>query len=184
MRRSPRSIAALPALLVGAAVALAGGRAEAFEHQWHLGGSLGYAALFGGGTSHGFGGGVHAAYGLNDSFNLMGDVNVTAHPYAQWVVMSGAVGAGYVLDVLQWVPYVGGLVGGAGVFSSDPRCGISRSEPCKQFRLDLEIPFGVDYQVSRSFSVGIAGRFQLLLLGEFPWTTLGAFARAEYTWGY
>ena len=58
------------------------------------------------------------------------------------------------------------------------------AEPCKQLRLNLEIPFGVDYQISRSFSVGAAGRFQLLLLGGSPWMTLGAFARAEYTWGY
>ena len=184
MRRSLRPLVALPALVVGAGVFLASARAEAYEHQWHLGGNLGYAALFGGGTSHGFGGGVHAAYGLNDSFNLMAQVDVTAHPYAQWVVMSGGVGAGYVLDVLQWVPYVGVLAGGAGLFSSDPKCGVSLSEPCKQFRINLEIPFGVDYQLSRRFSVGIAGRFQLLLLGESPWTTMGAFVRAEYTWGY
>ena len=38
--------------------------------------------------------------------------------------------------------------------------------------------------VSRRFSVGVAGRFQLLLLGESPWMLLGAFARAEYVWGF
>jgi hypothetical protein len=184
VRCSTRPNAALPAFLVGVATLLAGARASAYEHQWHLGGSLGYDALFAGGTSHGFGGGVHAAYGLNDSFNLMAEIDVTAHPYAQWVVTSGGIGAGYVLDVLQWVPYVGALVGGAGVFSTDPQCGVSISEPCKQFRLNLEIPFGVDYQLSRSFSIGLAGRFQVLLLGEFPWTSMGAFMRAEYTWGY
>ena len=27
------------------------------------------------------------------------------------------------------------------------------------------------------------GRFQMLLLGEQPWMTLGIYAKAEYTWG-
>jgi hypothetical protein len=180
----PRSLAALPAMALGAAALLAPARAEAYEHQWHAGVSLGYAALFGATTSHGFGGGMHLAYGVNDWLNLMAEINATAHPYAQWTVVSGAFGASYVFDVLQWVPWVGAAFGPAGLVSTDKQCGIAVAEPCTAFRLNLEIPFGLDYQVSRSFNVGVTGRFQLLLLGSTPWTTLGAFARAEYTWGY
>jgi hypothetical protein len=174
----------LPAAALSVAALLAPRRAAAYEHQWHAGVSLGYAALFGATTSHGFGGGLHLAYGLNDSFNLLAEVSATAHPYAQWTVVSGGVGAAYVLDVLQWVPWVGAVIGPGGLVSTDKQCGVAIAEPCAAFRLNIAIPFGVDYQISRSFTIGVGGRFQVLLLGSSPWETLGAFARAEYTWGY
>ncbi len=183
-RRFYASRLALPALAVGAAGLLSPGRAAAYEHQWHAGGSFGYDALFGDSTSHGFGGGFHLAYGVNDSINLIAEIDATAHPLARWTVVSGAIGAAYVLDVLQWVPWAGAEVGPAGLVSLDPKCGLAIAEPCATFRVNLAIPFGLDYQVSRSFSVGVAGRFQLLLLGSTPWETIGAFARAEYVWGY
>ena len=63
-------------------------------------------------------------------------------------------------------------------------CGVSIAAPCKAFRFNVAVPFGLDYQISRSFSVGLGGRFQVLLLGPTPWETLGVFARAEYVWGY
>jgi hypothetical protein len=170
----------LPAL---AAALLAAAPAAAYEHQWRAGVDFGYAALFDP-TSHGYGGGLHLRYGLTDTFDLMAQADVSAHPYRQWLIAGGGVGAAYVVDVLRWVPYVGVIAGGAGVFSTDPACGLSIAEPCRSFRINLEIPFGLEYQVSRRFSVGVAGRFQLLLLGESPWTLLGAFARAEYVWGF
>jgi hypothetical protein len=183
-RRSFGALPALPALALGAAGLLSSGRALAYEHQWHFGGSFGYTALFGASTTNGFGGGLHLAYGVNDSINLIAEIDATAHPVAHWTVVSGAVGAAYVLDVLQWVPWAGAEVGPAGLVSIDPKCGLAIAEPCSTFRLNLAIPFGLDYQVTRSFSIGVAGRFQLLLLGSTPWETLGGFARAEYVWGY
>jgi hypothetical protein len=171
------------AVILGGAALLVASPAEAVEHQWHAGVDFGYMALFDP-TAHGYGGGLHLRYGLTDMFDLMGQVDVSAHPYRQWLITSGGVGAAYVVDVLQWVPYVGAVAGAAGVFSTDPACGISSAVPCRSFRINLEIPFGLDYQVSRRFSVGVAGRFQLLLLGESPWMLLGAFARAEYVWGF
>lgn len=179
MRRLPCALA------LGAAALLAPARAAAFEHQWHFGGSFGYAALFAPTKDNGFGGGLHLAYGINDTFNLLADVDATAHPYAQWTVVSGGFGAAYVVDVLQWVPWVGAEVGPAAIVSTDPKCGLATLEPCAAFRINLALPFGVDYQINRSFAVGVGGRFQVLLLGETqPWMTLGVFARAEYTWGY
>jgi hypothetical protein len=173
------AVVALPALLAPAT-------AEAYEHQWHIGGSFGYAVLLGGSTWNGFGGGAHVAYGINDSFNLMGQIDVTDHPAGNWLIVSGGVGAGYVFDVLQWVPYVGLLVGPAGLISTDPSCGISTAEPCRAIRFNVEIPLGIDYQVSRSFAVGLGGRVQLLIPGPTPapWPLIGVVARAEYTWGY
>jgi hypothetical protein len=175
--------APLAALAIGAAL-VAPRPAHAYEKQFHVGASFGYAALFGATTSHGFGGGLHFAYGINDYINLIAEVDATAHPYAEWTVVSGAVGAAYVFDVLQFVPWVGLEVGPGGLVSLDPKCGLAIAEPCHTFRFVGAIPFGLDYQVSRSFSVGVAGRFQLLLLGPSPWETLGVFARAEYVWGY
>lgn len=88
------------------------------------------------------------------------------------------------LDVLRWVPWAGAEVGPAALVSTDSKCGASTAEPCGAFRINLAIPFGLDYQITRSFSVGAMGRFQVLLLGPSPWMTIGAFARAQYIWGY
>jgi hypothetical protein len=159
-------------------------RAEAYDKQFHFGASFGYAALFGDQTSNGFGGGLHFAYGVNDYINLMAEVDVTAHPSPRWTVISSGFGAAYVLDVLRWVPWIGLEVGPAGIVSFDPQCGAPTTEPCTGFRIAGAIPFGLDFQVTRSFAVGIEGRFQLLLLGSSPWETMGGFAKAEYTWGY
>jgi hypothetical protein len=179
-----RPIASLAAALVGAAALVEARPAAAYERQFRLGASFGYAALLGADTSHGFGGGLHFAYGINDYLNFIAEVDATAHPSAEWSVVSGAVGVAYVIDVLRWVPWVGIEGGPAGLVSLDPHCGLAIAEPCKTFRLEGAIPFGLDYQVSRSFTVGVGGRFQILLLGSTPWETLGVFARAEYVWGY
>jgi hypothetical protein len=170
--------------IAAAAVLLGAARADAHEPpRWHAGASFGFAQLWGGPTSAGFGGGMHLTYAINDMFNLLSAINATAHPYSQWVIVSGGLGAAYVVDVGQWTPHIGALAGPAGLLSTDPLCGASISEPCRGFRLSLEIPFGIDYQITRRFAVGLAGRFQLLLLGEQPWMTLGIYAKAEYTWG-
>jgi hypothetical protein len=184
MRRLSRLVTSLPALALGAAALLAPGRAHAYEHQWHAGMSFGYAALFGDSTAHGFGGGLHLAYGINDTINLLAELDATYHPSAKWTVVSGGFGATYVLDVLQFVPWAGAEVGPAGLVSTDAKCGLASTEACTAFRLNLAIPFGLDYTVSRSFNVGLGGRFQVLLLSGSPLETLGVFARAEYTWGY
>ena len=163
---------------------LAPGRAAAFEHQWHAGASFGYASLFGVDTPHGFGGGFHLAYGVNDTVNLLAEIDATVRPSAKYTVVSGGLGGAYVFDVLQWVPWAGAEIGPAGLVSLDPKCGAMPTEPCKAFRFNVAIPFGLDYQISRSFNVGLGGRFQVLLLGPTPLETLGVFARAEYVWGY
>jgi hypothetical protein len=181
MRRPPRPLAALA---LGTAAILAPGRAAALEHEWHAGMSFGYSLFSGPTSANGFGGGLHLAYGLNDMFNLIADVDAAAHPQSQWTVVSGGVGAAYVVDVLRWVPWIGAEVGPAAAVSTDPACGLATLEPCTGLRLNLAIPFGLDYRVSRSFSVGAGGRFQMILLGDSPWTLLGVFARAEYTWGH
>jgi len=157
-------------------------RAHAFEKQWHAGASVGYAALIRTGAYHGFGGGLHLTYGINDTFNFMAELDATAHPSGERVMFGGGVGVGYVFDVLQWVPYVGALVGAADL-ASTALCGPG-GVPCHDVRLNLMVPFGLDYQLSRSLSVGAAGRYQLMLGATSPVHVIGAFARVEYVWGY
>lgn len=95
---------------------------------------------------------------------------------------SASIGAGYVIDILQWVPYVGLMVGGyqLGVFFD--ACDAPGAS-CGGTRLGLSVPIGLDYQVSRNFAVGVQGRYHLLL-GDEVAHILTAFARAEYIWGY
>src|SRR4051794_20185945 len=106
---------------VGLAVLLtalgASSEARAFERQWHAGVDAGYAALLlpAGPTLHGFGGGLHLTYGMSDTLNLLVLADVSVHPATKYkakpvdgvILGGGAVGIGYVFDVLQWVPYVG-----------------------------------------------------------------------------
>lgn len=198
-----------PALAASAAALalLAPSRSLAFEHQWHAGGSLGYTALMSShATLHGLGGGLHLTYGLTDALNLMAEVNVSSHfsrlddppvdakgkptgaagaPLPSALFASGAVGVGYVFDVLQWVPYVGGLVGIADLIDTGGACGATPEAPCHSPRLDLQVPFGLDYSISRSFAVGVGGRYQMLIGGPDGLTHgLTGLLRAEYVWGY
>lgn len=177
-----RGLGALLAGLVGILVPRAAG---AFEHQWHLGADAGYSVLLNGqGASlHGFGGGLHLTYGLSDTLNLLVLGDVTVHPATQLegqpvdgvILAGGSVGVGYVFDILQWVPYVGAAVGGAYAI------GPTDSGP----RLTLAIPFGLDYQLSRSFAIGAAGEYKLLFLDPAgPGQRISAFIRAEYIWGF
>jgi hypothetical protein len=182
MARLRRSLF-VPSALCVLLAALTPRRAAAFEHQWHAGLELGYAYLFGAESSQGFGGGLHLAYGVNDSINLLAQIDAAVHPSAKWTVVSGGFGATYALDVLQIVPWAGAEIGPAGLVSFDPKCG-GAADPCSELRLNLAIPFGVDYQVSRSFNVGVGGRVQVLLIGGSPLWTLAVNARAEYVWGY
>ncbi len=179
----------------------------AFERQWQLGGSVGYTALMGPrATLHGLGGGLHLTYGLTDALNLMADVNVSSHfsrldsapvdesgkptgamaaTLPSTLFASGAVGVGYVVDVLQWVPSIGGLVGVADLVDTSGACGATPEAPCHSLRLNLQVPFGLDYAISRSFAVGVGGRYQMLVGGPTGLMHgLSGVLRAEYVWGY
>lgn len=170
--------------IAAAAVLLAAARAAAHEPpRWHAGGSVGFSHLWGGPTSPGFGAGIHVNYAFNDMFSLLSALDASAHPYSRWVIVSGGLGAAYAVDVGRFTPHVGALAGPAGLLSVNPTCGLSIAEPCRAFRLSAGVLWGIDYQISNRFAVGLAGRFQLLLLGDHPWMTLGIFAKAEYTWG-
>jgi hypothetical protein len=64
-------------------------------------------------------------------------------------------------------------------------CGDAGQPGCLATRLGVSFPVGLDYQLSRSVALGVAGRYHLLFLGSNGVTSaLTAFARVEYIWGY
>ena len=178
----------LPLFTALAAAALAltsSGAAGAFERQWHVGAGFGYA-LYGNaaGAAHGFGGDLHATYGLTDTWNAMAQLDLVRHPSGQLTVAGGSLGIGYVVDVLRWVPYVGATVGAYDQWTSAAVCGAAAGADCHAPRLGLGIPGGLDYQLSRSFAVGVQARYELLLVGAPAAHLFTTFARFEYVWGF
>jgi hypothetical protein len=151
--------------------------ASAYERQWHAGLDVGYLGGWNA-VGHGFGTGVNLGYGVKDWLDVVGAIDVSYHPSSKMVIPTVGAGVRFVFDVLQVVPHVGLLVGfGDQVITGGGTAGSAA-------RMDLALPFGVDYQVSRSFTIGASGRFQVLLLNGCATPMLGAFARASYTWGY
>jgi opacity protein-like surface antigen len=173
-------------------LALLPSTAHALEHQQHLGvdPSLSILSIDGKGSSDvGAGIGIHYTYGLNDQFNLMGEANfsrvaadqqqdspTTAHTRPADVAHVSA-GVGYVLDVLQFVPY-GGLLVGAYRLSGG-------TLDNTLYLPGVSAKLGLDYQLSRNWAVGAAGEYHLLFtkLSTYPsYLTIGL--QAEYTWGF
>ncbi len=161
-----------------AAVLLASSSAAAYERQWHAGASFGYIGGWNG-VGHGLGGGLDLGYGVKDWLDVTASLDVSYHPASKIVIPSGTAGVRFAFDVLQVVPYIGAEVGAAGAVLTS-----GCTADCSAAKLAVALPFGVDYQLSRSFTIGASGRFQLLLLGGSATPMLGAFARAQYVWGY
>lgn len=171
------------AALVALGVAATSRAAEAVEGQWHLGGSAAFLGFTNPerGLFAGVAGNVNAAYGVTDAINLLAQVDVgvipssrvTTSPTADHVLFGGSLGAAYVFDVVSIVPYGGvsiGMYGAAGSGGVTPLLG-------------LGIPFGLSYVAARTFQIGIAGEYKLMLLdprGPAQWITVGP--RVELTW--
>jgi hypothetical protein len=166
--------------------------AHAIERQHHLGLAPALAILKiedKSTTSTGLGGGLHYAYGLTDQFNLMIEASsaIVAKDQQQdspesprtrpAAVDHAAVGAGYVIDILTWVPYIGLLGGGYRLDGG--------TLPEALIIPGLSVAAGVDYQLSRHLAVGIGAREHLMIskLSTYPsYTTV--LLRFEYMWGF
>jgi hypothetical protein len=163
--------------------------AAALEHEIGAGVDLGGALLVQRGKSTadlGGAAGVHGTYGLGDAFNLTLDgawslvststprgSNVPA-TLPSWAA-NVDLGIVYVLDVIQWVPYAGGFVGGYD-FSGGT---IHGSRILAGYGLAL----GLDYRFSPRWLFGVAVRQHMVTdTGTYPSFTQ-AFARLEYVWG-
>jgi hypothetical protein len=162
--------------------------ALAYERQQHFGLSLGGTAMTTNNAGTGFGGtfGVHYAYGLSDAFNLLVEADATGFPLGTapktpppqpaFLATSG-VGVAYVFDVTRWVPYAGGIAGagllGAGYLGSPT------------IVPDLQLAIGVDYEITRTWTVGVAYRqhFFFTQMDTYPEITQVGL-RFEYVWGW
>jgi hypothetical protein len=161
------------ASLAAVVIVCFGGRAYAFERQWHAGVDAGYASLSGHDAKSGFGGGGHLAYGLSDAWNALLEADVTRHPGASTTMWSAGAGLAYTLDVTRAVPYAGLLVGAYAASGSNP----VRLAPGGQLAV------GLDYQLERSWAVGVQLRVHAILASStLTYTT--TFLRAEYVWGF
>jgi len=116
--RSRRPLVALSALAF-ALCAVWTSEAHAYERQWHVGVGLDYALFLPStdkllsGPRPGLGPSLHLTYGLNDTFNLLAEIDGSYSPHAQTPVTIGgaSLGATYIFDVLRWVPYAGLAIG-------------------------------------------------------------------------
>ena len=174
-----RSETLFPLALALAALLLVPSPASAYERQWHAGADLGTLGAWSG-VGMGVSSGVHLSYGVRDYLDLTGAIDVSYHPSSAALISTGALGVRFVFDVLQVVPHLGLQAGVGDVAIVGSGCAVG----CNAARFDLALPFGVDYQLSRSFTLGVAGKFQLLLANGPATPMLGVFARAVYVWGY
>lgn len=166
--------------------------ASAVENQHHagIGAQLAILTIENKSTSS-VGGGLalHYAYGINDTFNLMVEASSSSVARDQQLdtpetprtfpagVDHGAFGIGYVIDVLQWVPYICALGAVYRVYGG--------TIPEDLYLTGISVGAGLDYQLSRSIAVGAGVREHLMLskLSTYP-TYTTVLLRAEYMWGW
>jgi hypothetical protein len=179
--------------VVGVGVVLAGvalaGRAGAVEHESSLGVEVGPAILVISDKSSpdvGATFGLHYTYGLSDAFNLVGHAgwslvalnaaDPSAPPTHPTNVTNVDAGLAYVLDVLQWVPWISLEVGGYAL----------QGGTIGGVKLEAggALGLGLDYRLNRSWSVGVDVHQHLLLdMSTYPSFTQ-AMVRFEYVWGW
>jgi hypothetical protein len=157
--------------------------ALAVEEQWHAGVTGEWALLGHDGTSYpGLGGSLHLTYGLSDTFNLMLEAGASAHDGGNLAVLRGEAGAGYVFDVLSWVPYIGFMVGADDVWTVS--CEVD-ADCTHDLHPSVSVPLGLDYQLNRSFALGVGAEMGLLFFGDDGTGSLFTVGlRAETMWGY
>ena len=136
--------------------------------------------------------GAFYTYGITDQFNLLvegsfalqgvtespiSDKDPTVPAVRPRFLGTGAAGVSYVLDVLQWVPY-GGLLLGVNALGGGTMPGVVVSP-------DAILAIGLDYQFGRRVTLGGAFRqhFALTQLSVYP-SYSQLFLKLEYTWGY
>jgi hypothetical protein len=178
-------------LFVIAAALLLPSTASAVEHQHHIGvgGQLSILSIDDKSTNS-VGGGLalHYAYGISDTFNLMAEASSSAVARDQGQdtpttprtrpagVDNAGFGIGYVIDILQWVPYLC-VLGGVYRLSGG-------TLPQDIYLSGISLGGGLDYQVSRKIAFGIGAREHIMTqMQTYPsYTTI--FLRAEYMWGW
>lgn len=164
--------------------------AQAFERQWHLGIGVGVGVLpdvSGAGAPFGesFGPpvlGAHTAYGLSDLFDWRLELTHGLHALSPGVsershLVSAATGLSYKLDVIEWIPYLGVLVGYHGRLGGPDLPGADEG----RHDLGASLLLGLDHAISRDLVIGVQLRYSRTL-DELD--TVTGFLRVEHTWGF
>jgi hypothetical protein len=161
---SPRTRTRTRAAVLAAALCVPA-TAEATEKEWHAGASFGFATIDfpRGSARYGFGGGLHARYGLNDAIDFTMNAALYGFPDDHRIAPSTSVGISYVVDVSRWFATVG-LTGGvidligvacdAGPF----RCG-------NLFMPAAGLPITLEFRALPNLPIGVRAEYQLVFLG-------------------
>ena len=172
---------AIPIAAALAALALGERRARAVERESALGADAGPAILIVSGKGSpdvGATVGVHYTYGLSDAFNLvanagwslvaLGETGSDATRPSSLINVNA--GLAYVLDVLQWVPWASLELGGYALQGG--------TIPGAKLEAGAAIGLGLDYRVTRSWSLGVVVHQHLLLdMSTYPSFTRSRRAR-------
>lgn len=189
--KKPASLAALAVVLLVAA------DASAVERQWQVGGGLGYSYVKRGAYSGAsVGPAFHLSYGLTDMFNLLVETSHTpvtlegTLPTGEegklprtYALQTATTGLAYTLDVVRIVPYAAVLVGGSRMSGGQKTIGAFRGTEGIDYRVDLVLALGADYQITRDLAVGLAFRAHEMP-GHDNQLSTQAVLRAGYVWGW
>lgn len=167
---------------------LAAGSAGAVEREHQVGVDVGGMVESNQSPDVGASVGGHYVYGLTDQFNLMGEAGWTfvaqgtnapsvTPPHRPSGIWNADVGISYVLDILEWVPYAGVMVGADGLSGGSVRR--------ETLLPDAVIAVGLDYRFTRTLALGVGLREHMFLtaLPSYPSFTQ-VLIRAEYTFGW
>ncbi len=135
-------------LAVATCVLLHALSAQAYEGQLSFGPQAGYAVLLADSSlnNHGLALGATGSYGLDDTWTLRANGMYAYHPGSEaWHASMLGVEIIYLLDILEWVPFIG--IGGEGlvtVIDSD-------------FKLNgaANLIVGLDYMLARDMVIGL-----------------------------
>jgi hypothetical protein len=153
-----RRAAALIAILGFAALAPA--RAAAYPGQWSLGPELDYGHIVFASPlpSDGVGAGVQLGWGLWDVWELRGRLAYVFHPAAEPLHVGIAQAEMvYLVDVLEWVPFIGAGLDGLGTLLQ----GLAGTD------FAIHLTAGVDWLATRGITLGLDLRAYLLLTELF-----------------
>ncbi len=178
------------ALVAGALLLTAPSSAHAWERSQGFGVDVGMGALTlaSGNTSMGVALGLHYSLALTDELDLVGefggaivDLDPVVVPYVTPLdqpqfVWNTDVGILYKLDLAQFVPYFGGLIGGYVMNGG--------SMPSAIILPGAELAVGADYLLTRRWAVGLSIREHIFPtdMGTFP-SYLTVTGRVEVNWG-
>lgn len=176
-----RTFRLFPWLVIPALFCSTASTSAAFERQWHAGLDAGLAGVsWNDEVRGGYGGGLHLAYGLSDSYNVLVEVGASSHSvYADrpaLTVAHGGLGMAYTLDVIRWVPYMGLLVGGYRFDGAELQDA--------DHRLGFQGALGLDYRPSRSWAVGVQLRYHTFAHDPLAAHYMTSFGRFELLWGW